>query len=322
MVSGASVWPMKMLAATFSDSAPLARMNAVHHDREQPDDELHDAEVVEDREQRGDEDDRRQHLNAKMSAYWPPSGPSTFVMIRGHTSRIAERAEDERRADVGEVEQLRDDDRRALWKTRLPDVGLEHDRARTRPAAPAPRPRSVVDRVPGGRQAVGQRQDEREAGNRLHAAGAREAQPDGHGRDRGQRRRVASASSCVHGSREPSPVVPCSSSHLAQHHLPRWRRLVADGDRLAAQRAAPPRAASAAMMQLEHRLAGAAPRRPAWLEHDDARRRDRPRRRPRSRPAPSACDARPTASASIAVTNPRARARAPAARSGADGSSE
>ena len=24
MVSGASVWPMKMLAATFSDSAPLA----------------------------------------------------------------------------------------------------------------------------------------------------------------------------------------------------------------------------------------------------------------------------------------------------------
>ena len=27
MVSGASVWPMKMLAATFSDSAPLAFMN-------------------------------------------------------------------------------------------------------------------------------------------------------------------------------------------------------------------------------------------------------------------------------------------------------
>ena len=26
MVSGASVWPMKMLAATFSDSAPLAPM--------------------------------------------------------------------------------------------------------------------------------------------------------------------------------------------------------------------------------------------------------------------------------------------------------
>ena len=28
MVSGASVWPMKMLAATLSDSAPLARMKA------------------------------------------------------------------------------------------------------------------------------------------------------------------------------------------------------------------------------------------------------------------------------------------------------
>ena len=26
IVSGASVWPMKMLAATFSDSAPLAPM--------------------------------------------------------------------------------------------------------------------------------------------------------------------------------------------------------------------------------------------------------------------------------------------------------
>ncbi len=26
IVSGASVWPMKMLAATLSDSAPLARM--------------------------------------------------------------------------------------------------------------------------------------------------------------------------------------------------------------------------------------------------------------------------------------------------------
>ena len=30
MVSGASVWPMKMLAATFSDSAPLAPISAGH----------------------------------------------------------------------------------------------------------------------------------------------------------------------------------------------------------------------------------------------------------------------------------------------------
>ena len=68
IVSGASVCPMKMLAATLSDSAPLAPHHAVHHDREQPDDDLHDAEVVEDREQRGDEDDRRQHLEREDDA--------------------------------------------------------------------------------------------------------------------------------------------------------------------------------------------------------------------------------------------------------------
>ena len=50
MVSGASVCPMKMLAATFSDSAPLAPMTR-HDLGEGPDDELHDAEVVEHREE-------------------------------------------------------------------------------------------------------------------------------------------------------------------------------------------------------------------------------------------------------------------------------
>ena len=95
IVSGASVCPMKMLAATFSDSAPLALHHPVHHDREQPHDELHHAEVVEDGEQRGDEDDRRQHLEreddgvarpfrrrAPRSSRGPrrcasPSGPNT-----------------------------------------------------------------------------------------------------------------------------------------------------------------------------------------------------------------------------------------------------
>ncbi len=33
MVSGASVWPMKMLAATLSDSAPLAPITFCMHDR-------------------------------------------------------------------------------------------------------------------------------------------------------------------------------------------------------------------------------------------------------------------------------------------------
>ena len=59
MVSGASVCPMKMLAATFSDSAPLAPMTRFMTTANSADDELHDAEVVEDREQRRDEDDRR-----------------------------------------------------------------------------------------------------------------------------------------------------------------------------------------------------------------------------------------------------------------------
>ncbi len=68
IVSGASVWPMKMLAATFSDSAPLAPMHAVHHHREQPDDDLHDAEVIEDGEQRRDEDDRRRDLEREDDA--------------------------------------------------------------------------------------------------------------------------------------------------------------------------------------------------------------------------------------------------------------
>ena len=27
-------------------------------------------------------------MNAKMLAYWPPSWPRTFVMIRGHTSGL------------------------------------------------------------------------------------------------------------------------------------------------------------------------------------------------------------------------------------------
>ena len=48
MVSGASVCPMKMLAATFSDSAPLAPMKRIITLRQLPDDELHHAVVIED----------------------------------------------------------------------------------------------------------------------------------------------------------------------------------------------------------------------------------------------------------------------------------
>ena len=87
IVSGASVWPMKMLAATFSDSAPLARITRCITTAKSADDELHDAEVIEDGEERGDEDDRRQHLEGEDDAVAaPPPGPSTVVMIRGQAS--------------------------------------------------------------------------------------------------------------------------------------------------------------------------------------------------------------------------------------------
>ena len=59
---------MKMLAATFSDSAPLAPITRFITTANSADDELHHAEVVEDREQRGDEDDRRQHLEREDDA--------------------------------------------------------------------------------------------------------------------------------------------------------------------------------------------------------------------------------------------------------------
>ena len=93
MVSGASVWPMKMLAATLSDSAPLAPITfcitmaiALH-------DPLHDAEVVEDREERGDEDDDRQHLkreeHAERAAALSPSGPEDETCCPPRRSRAS-----------------------------------------------------------------------------------------------------------------------------------------------------------------------------------------------------------------------------------------
>ena len=132
IVSGASVCPMKMLAATLSDSAPLAFITRCITHGEEPHDDLHDAEVVEDREQRGDEDDRRQHLEreddartARRPARARPSSPAP------QTRAVAERAEDERRADAGEAEQLVDA-APSVANTRWPTVVLstmqrEHD---------------------------------------------------------------------------------------------------------------------------------------------------------------------------------------------------
>jgi hypothetical protein len=55
-------------------------------DGKDPDDELHDAEVIEHREQRGDEHDRRQDHERKDVRVLPPSAPRTLVMIFGQTS--------------------------------------------------------------------------------------------------------------------------------------------------------------------------------------------------------------------------------------------
>jgi len=52
MVSGASVCPMKMLAATLRDSAPLAPHHASHHPGCCADDDLHHADVIENREKK------------------------------------------------------------------------------------------------------------------------------------------------------------------------------------------------------------------------------------------------------------------------------
>src|SRR6266436_2757507 len=55
IVSGASVWPMKMLAATLRDSAPLAPITRVM---------IH-AEAVKNREERRNKDDRGKYLESE-----------------------------------------------------------------------------------------------------------------------------------------------------------------------------------------------------------------------------------------------------------------
>jgi ribosomal protein L14 len=72
---------MKMLAATFSDSAPRHRLH----------DDLHDAVVVEQRKKSGDKDDDGKRLEGEVEA-------ARRVLL----SQVAEY---ERRTVVGEIEQ-------------------------------------------------------------------------------------------------------------------------------------------------------------------------------------------------------------------------
>ncbi len=68
MVSGASVCPMKIEAATFMLSAPEMRMvlSIIHARR--ANDDLHHADVIQHREKCRDEDDGRQHLKGEDRA--------------------------------------------------------------------------------------------------------------------------------------------------------------------------------------------------------------------------------------------------------------
>ena len=68
MVNGASVCPMKTDAATLRLSAPLAPINLRHDPRKRAHDEGHHAQVVQDGEERRDEDDGRQHLEREDEA--------------------------------------------------------------------------------------------------------------------------------------------------------------------------------------------------------------------------------------------------------------
>src|ERR1019366_3798338 len=62
MVSGASVWPMKILGAAGAHEAG-------HHLSGEFDDELHDSVVIEHGEEGGDKNDGRQHLECKKESH-------------------------------------------------------------------------------------------------------------------------------------------------------------------------------------------------------------------------------------------------------------
>ena len=67
MVSGASVWPMKILAATLVDSAPRGSHCSLHDPGDSLDDLLHETDVVHNGEEGRDKDDSGQHGEGERS---------------------------------------------------------------------------------------------------------------------------------------------------------------------------------------------------------------------------------------------------------------
>ena len=128
---------------------------AVHDHREQPHDELHDAEVVEHREQRGDEDDRRQHHEREDVRVLAALGPEHAGHdLRPH-GRLAERAEHERRAAKAKP-RTGDHAADGLERPSRPTLGLEDDQREDELQAEPPGHRAIVDRAARRRQAVGE----------------------------------------------------------------------------------------------------------------------------------------------------------------------
>ncbi len=136
MVSGASVCPMKTDAATFRLSAPLAPISLVITFAKARTMTAITPEVVQDREQRGDEDDRRQHLEREDE----PDG----LGADGPAALDAKLAEDEFGADEGKVEQAVDLGSHPLEEDPAPGR-LEHHQGQSELKAQAPEHRLEPD---------------------------------------------------------------------------------------------------------------------------------------------------------------------------------
>ena len=108
------------------------------------------------------------------------------MTIFGQTVGIAERPEDERRSDVREVEDARDE-RTGGLEHHASGLGLEHDQREQELQAQPPGDRAIVDRPSRRRQAIRQREDQREPRHGLDAAGAGKADGDADQGNRGKR---------------------------------------------------------------------------------------------------------------------------------------
>ena len=157
-----------MLAATFSDSAPLARITRCISDGEDADDQLHHAEVIENGEQRRDENNRRQHLEREDDGVLPAFGTEGRRHRPPPDRGVAERTEDKRRADAGKPEQPVD----AFAERRedpLTDAGLQDGKREDDLQAQPPGDGAAVDGPPVGGERVGDAEDDDGANERLGA---------------------------------------------------------------------------------------------------------------------------------------------------------